>query len=370
VGRLKAWLGRRGKSAAQAVAGVAVTVLTAVGVYAPNFDRHDDVAFPDPLPEALTPYVALGDSYSAGEGLPEYFPGTGEPDYTSADRNRCHRSVESAYGAILGVTDGFRACSGALLGNMFGRQDGVPPQLGRQPEPDVKTVTITISGNDAGFSKIVTFCAIKLSCLDTLSWTPPDGGDERTIRAYATRRIRELDETLLPTFYTALRAHFPAARILVLGYPQLFAAGSDFAEQRFCQKAYRTFSQAERSGFRDLQRQYNGVIEQRARAAGLEYIEVADAFEGHETCGPKGPWLAFVKDAIRELESFSQSGGVDAGNFHPTASGQGMFARLVHCYLAINPNPPGGALPPHGNAGDAVYDCATTDLTEPPDAGV
>src|SRR5687768_3136073 len=64
-------------------------------------------------------YVALGDSYSAGEGLTPYKPGTQDRDDGG---NRCHRS-NHAYpvkvGAALAVEPVFVACSGAEAQHLF-----------------------------------------------------------------------------------------------------------------------------------------------------------------------------------------------------------------------------------------------------------
>jgi lysophospholipase L1-like esterase len=352
-----------------------VAIAGVLGVYAPNFDRHPDVAHPAALTGKAT-YVALGDSYSAGEGLEAYVPGTGDKP-----GNRCHRST-LAYGAVLGsgtsgATPGFRACSGALITNILDHEqehDGVKVGGVQVPtvDPTATLVTITISGNDAQFANIVSFCFTKSDCLHNTGWRPGDGPEE-TVQAYADRRLPQIRDTLLPDLYRRLTEHFtnPDVRIVVLGYPRLFTTGPELATQRFCQRVYRRFSSDERQALRDLGDSFNTIVANQAIAAGLEYVEVADAFEGHETCGPKGPWLSFLHDGLRELESFHRSGGVDPGDFHPTASGQAMFARLVDCYLRVNPQPPsadGGAAV--GRRGDDVYACATQHPADPPELRV
>jgi len=49
----------------------------------------------DLLPEGV--YIAIGDSYSAGEGLPPFQPGTEDVP----DGDRCHRSVSDGYPLLI-----------------------------------------------------------------------------------------------------------------------------------------------------------------------------------------------------------------------------------------------------------------------------
>src|SRR5437868_1539276 len=65
-------------------------------------------------------YVALGDSYSAGEGLAPYSEGTDTPP----NGNDCHRSQTQSYVELLAhevnaTTLKFLACSGAQTANIF-----------------------------------------------------------------------------------------------------------------------------------------------------------------------------------------------------------------------------------------------------------
>jgi hypothetical protein len=322
--------------------------------------------------------VVLGDSYSAGEGLSPYLAGTQD----APDGNRCHRSLH-AYGAVLGSSIAspahFEACSGAVIADIL----PMPPEHAGQvaaPDPTASVVTITISGNDALFSTIVGFCLAKLHCLDNKAWhitnrTEPD------LQTYAAHRLPEIDTELGP-FYDKLHKQFPNARIVVLGYPRLFSLHPSSSASRYCSSAYALFSDTERVGLRDLGNSFNAIVARRAIGAGLEYVEVADAFEGHETCGSAGPWLSFLRfGLLHELDSYAKTGGVDPGTFHPTEDGQAMMARLVACYLAAHPSNPYTGLPAAasarvkdatgkvvvGLAGDAVHACATQHLDQAPD---
>lgn len=106
---------------------------------------------------ASVSYVALGDSYSAGEGAPPFMQGTDGPG------DFCHRSA-SAYSQVLGqaynIKPRFYACSGATTADITSQpRFGEPPQV---TEPGVDStaslVTMTIGGNDAGFAYLLTKC--------------------------------------------------------------------------------------------------------------------------------------------------------------------------------------------------------------------
>ncbi len=99
-------------------------------------------------------FVALGDSYSSGEGLYLYSTGTD----TSSDR--CHRSP-LAYGPLLSYVDrqhrgfAFVACSGATTADLSAPNHLYPteaPQLAALSSA-TRTVTLTLGGNDVGFRR-------------------------------------------------------------------------------------------------------------------------------------------------------------------------------------------------------------------------
>lgn len=103
------------------------------------------------LPEGA--YVALGDSYASGFGVPPYAEGT---DVTGG--NTCRRSAGS-YAHIVSERTGrtleMGACSGARTRNLYEANEswGEAAQLDRLG-PDTGLVTFSIGGNDAGFARI------------------------------------------------------------------------------------------------------------------------------------------------------------------------------------------------------------------------
>ncbi len=139
-------------------------------------------------------YVALGDSYSSGEGAvgPDksrasaaFDPATDTTNLAKSDAsyNTCHRSanaypyaVKAAQG-IAAANFTFHACSGAIMADFLATLPSYPAQWndGSQldaigPAPQAKTgylppaslattlVTLSIGGNDAGFADILANC--------------------------------------------------------------------------------------------------------------------------------------------------------------------------------------------------------------------
>lgn len=307
---------------------------------------------PPPLPAALTGvsggYVALGDSYSAGEGLPPFAPGTAATG--------CDRSVHSAYPVLLfrllrrhdrrGWLR-FTACSGALVSQLLSaaHRPGavVPPQLSGTVRPSARLVTLTIGGNNAIFAKVVSACLASGSCLRERF--PPPGVREATARPvppgqlltqWGPATIEQIGGEDAATFRT-LRRDFPHARIIVIGYPYLFPAtpapGFPFYPP-MCASILNRFSAAERAGFRRLQDDFNNRLYEEAAASGVEFVSPRATWAGHEPCGPDGQYTNSVKPYL----NFPNP--VNGGSFHPNAAGQDALARLLACYLDAYRKPP------------------------------
>ena len=166
-------------------------------------------------------YVAMGDSYSSGEGNGDFYAGT-----DIANVNKCHRSA-NAYGPLiatqvpyenLGLVD-FTACSGATTEDVLGLPDPVDPsdKGGIWNEPaqidalsdQTDVVTISIGGNDIGFGEFAYQC-IAFDC------------DVNTTAYYDAMHATEFDlHAKLYSLYQQLLEKAPNAKIYVVGYTQL-----------------------------------------------------------------------------------------------------------------------------------------------------
>ncbi|MFG2568196.1 SGNH/GDSL hydrolase family protein [Streptomyces sp. NPDC048567] len=212
----------------------------------------DAVAFQPLTGKPRTVEVAMGDSYSSGEGASEnggddYFP---ETDYAGNgdSTDKCHRSKyawsrravlpgETSTTAELeeswwsGVDYHFIACSGARHYNILNRsQSGELPQI-EQGYLDQNTTLIPLSvgGNDMGFTDIFNTCLTSLdgACTgETIDARNPDTGDKTGV---ATPPLEDwapvwAHETVRPRLVktlAAIHAAAPNAKIVLMGYPRL-----------------------------------------------------------------------------------------------------------------------------------------------------
>src|SRR6478736_9169977 len=153
------------------------------------------VLAPAAVASALPSYVALGDSYASGVGTRVFYSESGS----------CKRSPE-AYGpkvaAQKGYTLSFLACSGAKTTDVNANQLGTLSST-------TNLVTISIGGNDAGFSNVIVNCALYyFTC----------GSAINEANSYIANKL----PGVLDTTYNDIRAKATTAHVVVVGYPHLF----------------------------------------------------------------------------------------------------------------------------------------------------
>jgi lysophospholipase L1-like esterase len=158
------------------------------------------LAAPTSAEAAGANYVALGDSYSSGVGTGNYY----------ADSGACERSPQS-YPALWAAGHSassftFAACSGAKTGDVLNNQLGGLSAA-------TTLVSITIGGNDAGFTTVLTNCI-----------TQSDSGC-RTSVTNAENFANNTLPGLLDNTYNAIRGRAPNASVVVLGYPRFYHLG-------------------------------------------------------------------------------------------------------------------------------------------------
>jgi GDSL-like Lipase/Acylhydrolase family len=301
---------------------------------------------PTPSPTAGIPgrYVALGDSYSAGEGTGDYLPGTDSPSLFDT----CHRSPH-AYGPLVDAKNHlgsltFAACSGAVTDDMLVANisnPNEPAQLTRL-SPATKVVTLTIGGNDGDFPHLLT------KCVDGFQFPGPaqDRGSWGCSNLLALQQDVSARLSLLsgqPTnvilvgrpihalgdLYRQIHAAAPNAQIYVGGYPELFgtdernyARVSAAPSGRACVVARGPTGLRYSIDYRDalwlngLADRLDSVTEQQTKAAasaGVPVHFVRPAFTGHGLCDARQSWINPL--IITKLKPSVES-------FHPTAVGQ------------------------------------------------
>lgn len=270
-------------------------------------------------------YVALGDSYSAGVGV-QTDGEDGEDDGKPGDA-ACLRHAAAYYHEVIRAFrfpggSSFWACTGATTSEVLKGKSGRPPQTDRVGAK-TSLVTMSIGGNDAGFTKVLTRCLAEL-----LMGSCRGQGDQ------ISERLDDLAKSL-PEVIGRITARAPSARVLVVGYPRMF---SDDPKDRVA-----TIGEDDQRWLNERTREVDDVIEKSARGAdrkiqegrkqgSVEYVEAFNAFDGHET-GTAQPYVNSLKFNLRALSAETRS-------FHPTEKGHRALARLVTKQIKKGPGRP------------------------------
>ena len=234
---------------------------------------------------AQSQYVALGDSYSSGVGTRVFYEEAGE----------CDRSPD-AYGPKIAAAEGyslnFEACSGAKTAEVNEKQLG-------KLSSTTSLVTITIGGNDAGFSNVIINCALYyFTCGEAIG--------------EADEFIKNKLPGLLETTYKDIRAKATTAKVVVLGYPKLFTK-----EGKTCNVNFLTSGNEKKMN--ESAELLDGVIKARAEALKFTFVNPTSAFESHEVCS-SSEWLNGQSDPLSE-------------SYHPNVAGQAEFTTLIEAAL-------------------------------------
>lgn len=269
-------------------------------------------------------YVAFGDSYSSGEGALDednYEEGTNQ----DTGGNGCRRAttaypyVVAAEPAVPGQLH-FVACSGARTWHMYESQNGQPPQFEMaRLGTDVELVTVSIGGNDAGFSDILKECVAGMELLPWNDCAPDKEKSEYPVQDAFARLRGETPphgggspKTVpLQTVFRRIREEAPRARVLVVGYPQFFkTGGTNFFT---CSGVSKTDQKWVNAKVKEM----NDLIREEALSLGLEFVYTSDAFESHRLCevggGEDREWFNDI--------TFDEVGFPDAASFHPDDDG-------------------------------------------------
>ena len=285
-------------------------------------------------------YVALGDSYSSGEGGGRPTPETDTPT------DRCHRDVR-AYPERLSRHDRdlrgltFVACSGAVTSDLVRNNHLYPsegPQLAALTS-STRTVTITIGGNDAGFAQVLEACIAVRGLTDGrgCSTNPAlTGAVDASLAALAGRSTGSTPIIPITQVLAQIHARSPRAHVYLAAYPELFGGRArDFARDasapsgRACvvnPLAGASFDRADTQWLNRNTRRLNGVLARSVRDAKAAdsslratFVRVP-AFEGHGLCDAKQSWINPL--VLAPPTSPAAPPAVDPVSFHPTPKGQ------------------------------------------------
>ena len=317
-------------------------------------------------------YLALGDSYSSGEGDTEKTASGGKyyRDFTDKEedtlvrtpREKCHISTRS-YPYLLAADMGLGspatnsttkwqsvACSGAqtydiansdsgYLGQGWGGKDPGRPRLqgyvdatqlqtqalsdfipGRVQQIEFvkkyrpKVITLTMGGNDAGFGAIMDACA---------NLTSPGTCDFATLdrRQKLKNGLLDIYDDLVETYSTVRNVTGGQSKIYVVGYPQ-FINGAQGAK---CKNTL-NLNDEERKMIYNSVEYFNNIIESAALRVGVKYLDVEDSLGNYRLCDNS-------KDEDKKVTAITGYMGWNGNDlqesFHPNAKGQRAMASSI-----------------------------------------
>ncbi|HSK49176.1 MAG TPA: SGNH/GDSL hydrolase family protein [Solirubrobacterales bacterium] len=247
-------------------------------------------------------YVALGDSYTAGPLIPNPVLPLG-----------CLKSSNN-YPRLtapkIGLTLKDASCSGATTADMTSPQE-VDPDGPNPPQFDslsgsTTVVSITIGGNDIGFSSIIENC---------ITYNPFSSPCKSKYTAGGKDQISEKIAAAAPKVAAVLagiETKAPNSKTYVLNYPAIFPeTGSGCWPQM-------PISFTDAPYLRSKQKELNAMIATQAAAAGATLVNWYNASIGHDAC--KGSSTRWVEPLIP---------GELAAPIHPNKAGMQGAATVL-----------------------------------------
>jgi len=220
---------------------------------------------------AVKRYVALGDSYASGPGIPAQ----------RVDPVGCQRSTRNypaRLAAALGIGDYTDvSCGGARTEDMTApqpvRRGPNPPQFDALT-PDTDLVTVTIGGNDINLGDLWLTCA-------RLGSTDPFGNPcERQATAGGTDLYAQRIATAAPKVAHVLdgiRERSPRARVLVVGYLRVLPSAGG------CYPVF-PIARGDVPYVDGVQRQLTTMLADQARNHGAVFVDSYTRSLGHDAC--------------------------------------------------------------------------------------
>jgi lysophospholipase L1-like esterase len=234
-------------------------------------------AMPAAEAAAAVNYVALGDSYSSGLGAGSYISSSGSCDRSNNAYPEQWAAAHSPASFVSVV------CAGATTSDVNSSQLSAL-------SASTTLVSLTIGGNDAGFSSTMETCVLHSTS---------------TCVSAVNKAESIINGPLLGSLETTLqdiRARAPSAKIVLLGYPELY----DLSKSSTCIG----LSTTDRTALNGAADQLDAVMGNAAAHSTATFADVRSRFSGHEICDGGSSWLNSVN-----ILSISSS-------YHPKASGQ------------------------------------------------
>ena len=313
--------------------------------------RHIRLQAASYIPPKQLDYLALGDSYSSGEGDTEndsqgnrhYREFTNTLGSATEPKERCHISTRSypyilAQGMNLALNSQWNtvACSGATAWDVKAQGslaytgqndrlknfnvDALKYQAlnefipGRQKQVEFvrkyrpKVITLTMGGNDIGFADKVGSCAGLPNICDLVT----------TNRVRLAQEIRDQYDNLKSLYEELYRASDSTSKIYVIGYPSFMNGDIDAK----CETQIGFLTHEEREMISNSITYMNNTIHAASAAVGVEYIDIEHSLLGHRLCDSGDRYITAVTDGLNWNHYKQES-------YHPNAKGNHEIAMAI-----------------------------------------
>ncbi|WP_066940420.1 SGNH/GDSL hydrolase family protein, partial [Streptomyces sp. NBRC 110611] len=257
-----------------------------------------------PAPAGSGKYVALGDSYAAGAGIPWLSAGL----CLRSDRNYGHL-VAKALGSSSYAD---MTCAGAKVSALSKPQTDLGivvngPQLDAVTS-DTSLVTLTMGGNDLGTSDFG-FVDVVVAC-SALSLTNPFGSPCKDFYGDTLSKRLDTAATKLTEGLRKVSAKAPKAKVVVVGYPAVLP---DDPKKCFGKMPATT---GDLRFLRSVVGELNDKVAKATTAAGGTFVDTLGPTKGHDGCS-SSPWIEGILP------------GSPAVPLHPNATGERVMADAV-----------------------------------------
>lgn len=278
-------------------------------------------------------YVALGDSYAAGFGLPAPATPT-RPAYPGCAQTSLDYPHRLAAQLKLQLTDA--SCSGATTADFYTPQNvpgpRPPAQLNVIKALQPNLVTVTIGGNDLGFGSIAQTCLAAspagplflhptfASCAAYFASPAGSADNPYTRLAGVGAKVRAA--------LKAVHRAAPRARILVIAYPAIAPnarntpLGGCFAANAISGAPLASafpFTDTDVPFLAQLQQRLDGEIAEATRDGGGSYTDIYRASLPHSACSA---------ESTRWVEPVVPGGG-GSNVLHPSLAGTAAMAAAL-----------------------------------------
>lgn len=268
-------------------------------------------------------YVALGDSFSSGEGNAPYITGT-----DISGTNECHRSSD-AYPTMLADLNylnltNFAACSGATTDNISTTgQWNEDAQYGALVE-NTNIASLTIGGNDIDFKDYAYECTMDSCDFSTSIYSTTH---DHIVYDLPTKLLSAFDAIKVATEYN------PNIKVYVLGYPYIVPA--EIPTDVYCPPFNGGSNNPDPTlnngaAARTIETDLNNTIEQ--AVASFDSMYSTTEFQYVTPNGTSSPFLGHDW-----CSSSSYFHDVDIlhpeVSYHPTVDGQRAYAKVLQLVL-------------------------------------